>query len=154
MTVDLALLLGDAIDDLWPHARAKRTAVRLSAEPDMLVQADVLLLRRAFANLIGNAIKFNPEGAEVTVEISEVAKYWQVAVVDQGIGIPPDQISSLFKEFVRLDGDRDRPGHGLGLAIVKSVIDSLGGQIRVESQQGVGTTFTVLLPKLNALNAN
>ncbi|MBW0446224.1 CHASE2 domain-containing protein [bacterium M00.F.Ca.ET.228.01.1.1] len=154
VTLDLALLLGDAIDDLWPHARTKRTTVRLDAAPGMLVLADVSLLRRAFANLISNAIKFGPEKATVEVVTGEEGKYWQVVVIDHGIGIPSDHIPKLFKEFVRLGEDRERPGHGLGLAFVKSVVDTLGGQIHVRSCPEDGTSFTVLIPKAPSADAS
>jgi signal transduction histidine kinase len=145
--IDLALLVGDAVDDVWPHARAKHTTVRLAAEPGMIVLADALLLRRAFANLIGNAIKFSPDGATVTVEAAELPAAWKVSVIDKGVGISEVRIQELFKEFVRLDADPSRPGHGLGLAFVKSVIESLGGEVSVQSGVTIGSTFSVVLPK-------
>ncbi|MGH8778748.1 CHASE2 domain-containing protein [Paraburkholderia sp.] len=146
-TVDLAFLLHDTIDDFWPHASAKRTRVDLIAEPGILIDADAPMLRRAFGNLIDNAIKFGPEDATVTVNASECEQYQTVAIADQGIGIPADQIPNLFTEFTRIDAHNDRPGHGLGLAFVKSVIDALGGKIHVESRVGQGSVFTLLLPK-------
>ncbi|CAM2191914.1 histidine kinase [Paraburkholderia kururiensis] len=150
-TVDLALLLGDAVDDLWPQASAKHTAVRLTAEPGMLVVADAPLLRRAFANLIDNAIKFGPPGATVRVAAGEREGRWAVTVSDTGRGIPADQIPNLFTEFFRLPSDHPAPGHGLGLAFVKHVIDTLGGLIHVESDVGHGSVFTLLLPKKSGL---
>ncbi|WP_156125799.1 CHASE2 domain-containing protein [Paraburkholderia kururiensis] len=146
-TVDLALLLGDAVDDLWPQASAKHTAVRLTAEPGMLVVADAPLLRRAFANLIDNAIKFGPPGATVRVAAGEREGRWAVTIADTGRGIPADQIPNLFTEFFRLPSDRPAPGHGLGLAFVKHVVDTLGGQIHVESDVGHGSVFTLVLPQ-------
>lgn len=146
-TVDLALLLGDAVDDLWPQASAKHTAVRLNAEPGMLVMADAPLLRRAFANLIDNAVKFGPPGATVRVAAGEREGRWAVTIADNGPGIPADQIPNLFTEFFRLPSEHPAPGHGLGLAFVKHVIDTLGGQIHVESDVGHGSVFTLLLPK-------
>jgi signal transduction histidine kinase len=74
-------------------------------------------------------------------------QYQTVAIADQGIGIPADQIPNLFTEFTRIDAHSDRPGHGLGLAFVKGVIDALGGKIHVESRVGQGSVFTLLLPK-------
>ncbi|MFM0491745.1 CHASE2 domain-containing protein [Paraburkholderia graminis] len=146
-TVDLALLLGDAVDDLWPQASAKQTSVHLAAEPGMLVVADAPLLRRAFANLIDNAIKFSPPRATVRVAAGERGERWAVTVADTGSGIPADQIPNLFTEFFRLPSDHPAPGHGLGLAFVKHVIDTLGGHIDVESEVGHGSLFTLLLPK-------
>ncbi|CAB3810914.1 CHASE2 domain-containing protein [Paraburkholderia fynbosensis] len=148
--VDLAPLLGDAVDDLWAHASAKRTAVRLIAEPGMLVVADALLLRRGFANLIDNAIRYSPEGATVTVAADESEGRWRVRVTDTGIGIPANQLPNLYTEFFRIDPSGARPGHGLGLAFVKQMIDALGGEIRVESTVGRGSVFTLLLPQSTA----
>lgn len=151
-TVDLAFLLHDTIDDFWPHASAKRTRVDLIAEPGILIDADAQMLRRAVGNLIDNAIKFGPEDATVTVNASACEQYQTVAIADQGIGIPADQIPNLFTEFTRIDAHDDRPGHGLGLAFVKSVIDALGGKIHVESRVGQGSVFTLLLPKPSTAN--
>jgi signal transduction histidine kinase len=143
---DVALLLGDAVDDTWFQAREKQTEVRLSAEPGMTVSADVRLLRRAFANLIGNAIKYSPQCATVEIVVEDMETNWKIAVIDYGIGISPDHVPHLFGEFVRLGDDNARPGHGLGLAFVKSVVDALGGHIDVHCRDD-GTTFAVLLPK-------
>ncbi|MEQ5839410.1 CHASE2 and HATPase_c domain-containing protein [Paraburkholderia acidicola] len=151
-TVDLAFLLHDTIDDFWPHATAKRTRVDLIAEPGILIDADAQMLRRAVGNLIDNAIKFGPENATVTVNACACERYQTVAIADQGIGIPADQIPNLFTEFTRIDAHSDRPGHGLGLAFVKSVIDALGGKILVESRVGQGSIFTLLLPKQSTAN--
>ncbi|HEF5873642.1 TPA: CHASE2 domain-containing protein [Burkholderia cenocepacia] len=145
--VDLVPLLGDAADDLWAHASAKRITIRLNAEPGMLVVADALLLRRAFANLIDNAIRFSPEGATVAVAADESGDRWRVTVADTGVGIPQHQLPNLFTEFFRIDASGASAGHGLGLAFVKQVIDALGGEIRVDSAVGRGSVFTLLLPR-------
>jgi signal transduction histidine kinase len=76
---------------------------------------------------------------------------WVVTISDTGRGIPADQIPNLFTEFFRLPSDHPAPGHGLGLAFVKHVIDTLGGQIHVESDAGHGSVFTLLLPKKSGL---
>ncbi|MCA7926637.1 CHASE2 and HATPase_c domain-containing protein [Burkholderia cenocepacia] len=148
--VDLAPLLGDAADDLWAHASAKRIGIRLIAEPGMLVVADALLLRRAFANLIDNAIRFSPEGATVTVTAGESDTRWRVSVADTGVGIPEHQLPNLFTEFFRIDASGATAGHGLGLAFVKQVVDALGGEIHVDSAVGHGSVFTLLLPRHTA----
>ncbi|KWH01885.1 histidine kinase [Burkholderia territorii] len=145
--VDIVPLLGDATDDLWAHASAKRIKIRLIAEPGMLIIADALLLRRAFVNLIDNAIRFSPEGATVTVAADESEERWRVTVADTGIGIPDRQLPDLFTEFFRVDASGATAGHGLGLAFVKQVVDALGGEIRVESAIGRGSVFTLLLPR-------
>ncbi|KVD47977.1 histidine kinase [Burkholderia sp. ABCPW 11] len=148
--VDLAPLLADATDDMWAHASAKRIKIRLIAEPGMLVIADALLLRRAFANLIDNAIRFSPEGSTVTVAAGESDERWHVTVADTGVGIPEHQLPNLFTEFFRVDASGATAGHGLGLAFVKQVVDALGGEIRVDSAVGRGSVFTLLLRRNTA----
>jgi signal transduction histidine kinase len=145
--VDPALVLGDAIDDLLPQASEKSTVVNLIAEPGQSTVADVQLLRRAFANLIGNAIKFSPESSSIDVHLSETERHVKISVTDHGIGISEHDIGKLFREFTQLDGRSSRSGHGLGLAFVKTVVDSLGGRLLVQSKLGEGATFLMFLPK-------
>lgn len=148
--IDPALVLGDAVDDLWPQASSRSMAVNLAAEPGTSVIADVQLLRRAFSNLIGNAIKFSPKFSTVDVRLAQTDRHLQISVTDRGIGIPAHKSQNLFSEFSRLDEGDPRAGHGLGLAFVKTVIDSLGGKIEVNSAIGQGTTFIVFLPKVES----
>ncbi|MGU7811728.1 ATP-binding protein [Burkholderia sp. AW49-1] len=145
--VDPALVLGDAVDDLLPQASARSTVVNLVAEPGLSTIADVQLLRRAFVNLIGNAIKFGREASTVDVELSATEQHVKIAVTDYGMGISDQDREKLFQEFTQLDGSSSLSGHGLGLAFVKTVVDSLGGKLQVRSKLGEGTTFFMFLSK-------
>ncbi|HDR8962798.1 TPA: HAMP domain-containing histidine kinase [Burkholderia vietnamiensis] len=145
--VDPALVLGDAVDDLLPQASARSTTVNLMAEPGLSTIADVQLLRRAFVNLIGNAIKFGREASTVDVELSATERHVKIAVTDYGIGISEQDREKLFREFTQLDGHAGSSGHGLGLAFVKTVVDSLGGKLQVRSTLGEGTTFFMFLSR-------
>ncbi|WP_244140703.1 HAMP domain-containing sensor histidine kinase [Burkholderia sp. BCC1047] len=145
--VDPALVLGDAVDDLLPQASAKFTTVNLTAEPGLSTLADVQLLRRAFVNLIGNAIKFGREASTVDVELSATDRHVKIAVTDYGTGISEQDQEKLFREFTQLDGNASMSGHGLGLAFVKTVVDSLGGKLQVRSKLGEGTTFLMFLSR-------
>ncbi|WP_175715257.1 ATP-binding protein [Burkholderia ambifaria] len=145
--VDPALVLGDAVDDLLPQASAKSTIVNLMAEPGLSTIADVQLLRRAFVNLIGNAIKFGREASTVDVELSATERHVKIAVTDYGAGISERDQEKLFREFTQLDGTSPLSGHGLGLAFVKTVVDSLGGKLQVQSKLGEGTTFLMFLSR-------
>jgi len=147
--VDPALVLGDAIDDLCSLLSARSTTVNLIAEPGKSTMADVALLRRAFANLIGNAIKFSPQSSTVNVHLAETEQHLKISVIDHGIGISEQQRKTLFREFTQLDSRSSRAGHGLGLAFVKTVVDSLGGKLMVQSKLGEGATFMVFLPKVD-----
>lgn len=145
--VDPALVLGDAVDDLMPQASARSTTVNLMAEPGLSTIADVQLLRRAFVNLIGNAIKFGREASAVDVQLSATERHVKIAVTDYGIGISDRDQEKLFQEFTQLDGSSSLSGHGLGLAFVKTVVDSLGGKLQVHSTLGQGTTFLMILSR-------
>jgi signal transduction histidine kinase len=146
-TLDLAALLADAIDDLWMHARAKHIRVLLLADPGSMVGADANLLRRTFTNLIGNAIKFSPEGSAVVVKIIPAPNAWRVSIADNGPGISEEDCRQLFSEFARFGTDRRDRGHGLGLAFVKTAVQALGGHVSVKSVVGAGSEFIVLLPE-------
>jgi signal transduction histidine kinase len=99
------------------------------------------------ANLVDNAIKFSPEGATVTVEARRAGTAVEVRVVDEGIGVPPDERERIFRKFHRPEGSgRDRPGTGLGLFIARGLVGAMGGRIWVDSAEGRGSSFAFELP--------
>jgi signal transduction histidine kinase len=107
---------------------------------------DESLLRHIFGNLLTNAIKYSPEGGTVRFEMIAQADSVLFQIQDQGIGIPLKDHQRLFKPFHRASNVDRIPGNGLGLAIVHKCVEVHQGQISVQSQEGVGTTFTVTLP--------
>jgi signal transduction histidine kinase len=113
---------------------------------------DAARLERALANLVGNAVKYSAaRRAAVTVTISrqqDTRGEWAVVEVqDRGIGIPAADLPHIFERFHRATNVSDRlPGTGLGLAGAREVVEQHGGEIRVQSQEGQGSTFTVRLP--------
>jgi len=115
------------------------------------VHADRNRTHEVLVNLIGNALKFTPEGGTVTVSCEDIGSAIATSVTDTGIGIKPENIHYLFKKFGRIDtSDRLQtqvPGTGLGLYICKKIIELSGGKITVESTIGKGTTFMFTLPK-------
>jgi len=123
--------------------------------PQPTVAADVPKLRQILYNLISNAVKFSPKGAEVEVRTRAVpaaeshlgVESYEVAVVDHGIGMSEEDHEVIFQEFRQLHASGERPaGTGLGLAIVKRFVAAFEGSIHVQSAPGEGCTFTVLLP--------
>jgi signal transduction histidine kinase len=103
-------------------------------------------LRRALWNLVSNAIKFTPQGGRIMVSTRMNKKNISVKVADTGAGIPREELSGLFTEYRRLKGAANTEGSGLGLFIVKTIVEAHDGTVTVESEEGVGTTFTVVLP--------
>jgi two-component system sensor histidine kinase KdpD len=119
--------------------------VRLAIAPDLpLVRADATQLRRAFANLIENALHYGQD-EPVSVRARVSGGRILMRVVDQGPGIPVAEQERIFAPFYRAPG-ADGQGSGLGLAIVRGLVEANGGQVRVESLPGQGTSFVVELP--------
>lgn len=110
------------------------------------LRGDRRRLQRALANLIDNALKYTPAGGHVEVVLSCDAERIKIAVRDTGPGIPPDEQQHLFERFYRGDRSRHLAGNGLGLSLARAVAHAHGGEIRVESSPGVGSTFTLSLP--------
>ena len=105
-------------------------------------------LQQILINLIGNAIKFTKEGSVHVSLQSPDAGHWIIQITDTGIGVPNEAHSSIFEPFKQADNaiTRENRGIGLGLSITKQLVELMGGRIVLESQVGVGSTFTVLLP--------
>ncbi|MDV2683296.1 ATP-binding protein [Alkalihalophilus lindianensis] len=103
---------------------------------------------QVLTNLISNAIKFSPEGGLIKIILQAVDKQLLISITDQGLGIPDEEMSNLFRKFYRIDNtDRKKiGGTGLGLPICKEIIEAHNGMIRVESKVGQGSTFTIELP--------
>jgi len=147
--VDVATVMRDAVSTVMPLARKK--GLRLTWQPAPLprVQADREKLRQCLINLVNNAVKFTPPGGAVTVEARALpGERVALAVADTGIGIPTSHLPRVFDVFYQVDGSSTREfgGAGLGLAIVKSYVEAHGGEVAVESSEGQGTTFTLVLP--------
>jgi two-component system phosphate regulon sensor histidine kinase PhoR len=131
------------------HARTK--GIRLIADcPETLpkVLADQGQLEQVLLNLLDNAIKYTPDGGDVTIQARSQGERVLVSVSDTGIGIPSKDLPRIFERFYRVDEGRSREqgGTGLGLAIVKHIVQLHGGEINVVSEAGKGSTFTVQLP--------
>jgi signal transduction histidine kinase len=102
-------------------------------------------LVQVLSNLLGNAIKFTPEGGNVRVHVSRTGDQVVASVADTGIGIKPTDLPHVFERFWRADGSSTK-GAGLGLSIAHGIIEAHGGKIWAESKLGVGTTMTFSLP--------
>jgi len=108
---------------------------------------------RVVGNLVDNAIKYTPDGGSVAVQVLSAVSDGRLSVgiqvSDTGIGIAPAHQDRIFERFYRADPSRTIPGTGLGLAIVREIVEVHGGEMRVESAPGEGSTFTVMLPGID-----
>ena len=126
-------------------------SLHLETRPGLpLADADPIRVEQVLANLIDNAIKYSPHGGAIKVRISaDPDGMLSLSVADHGMGIPPEHLEHLFERFYRVEsGGRSVRGVGLGLYICRSLVESHGGRIWVDSQPGLGSTFTFTLPAL------
>lgn len=152
--LDLKQFCQEIVEDLQLSSLGDRTTIDFVLKPgkegdtrlDDLVLMDKKLLRYILNNLLYNAIKYSPSGGEIYFELSCTESQAVFTITDSGIGIPPEDVPRLFQTFHRCTNVGSIPGTGLGLAMVKRSVDLHGGEVDVESEVGVGTTFTVKLP--------
>jgi len=147
--VDVGQVLRDAVATVLPLARKKGVKVVWEPSPLPRIHCDRDKVRQCIVNLVNNAVKFTPAGGQVTVDARPLpGERVALQVADTGIGIAPDHLARVFDVFYQVDGSstREYGGAGLGLAIVKSYVEAHGGEIKVESAPGKGSTFTVVLP--------
>jgi signal transduction histidine kinase len=128
---------------------ARGITLDVRSSGDVVVMGDAFRLRQVMDNFVSNAIKYNIDGGSVVVTVTDVGANARVTVRDTGRGMRPDEQERLFERFYRADSVRQTSIHGtgLGLNIAREIIEEHGGSVAVESEQGVGTTFTVTLPK-------
>ncbi|MBO9604818.1 MAG: HAMP domain-containing protein [Paenibacillaceae bacterium] len=129
-----------------PQWSAKRIRMDLRLPAAINITADADQLRQVWMNLIGNSMKFTPEGGRIAVRLTEERGVLTVAVSDTGPGIAAEERDRIFERFYKTDRSRSGGGSGLGLAIVKKIVVLHHGDIEVRSEAGQGTTMTVTLP--------
>jgi two-component system, OmpR family, sensor histidine kinase SenX3 len=146
--VDVADATAEAVDRARLVAAARNIELATALDDDARVFGDTELLITAISNLIGNAVAYSNEGTRVAISARQFEGIVEVAVSDQGQGIPEAEQQRIFERFYRVDPARSRAtgGTGLGLAIVKHICANHGGEVTVWSEEGRGSTFTIRLP--------
>lgn len=145
--------LGDLFSEIkaiiLPQAQSKSIDLEIPNNIDIEVRADKIKIKQIVFNLLSNAIKFTDDNGKISVTVRKVDRdRVEIAVKDAGIGIPEDKIDKIFVPFVQADSSTTRKygGTGLGLSISKKYVEMHGGKIWVESEVGVGSTFTFTIP--------
>jgi two-component system sensor histidine kinase SenX3 len=138
-----------AIDTSAIDAQAKEIKVVPGGDTGLRLNGSQEQVTIAVSNLVANAVAYSREGSSVLVGVKGLESTVEISVTDQGIGIPADEIDRIFERFYRVDPARHRStgGTGLGLSIVKHVAATHGGEVRVWSVEGQGSTFTLTLPR-------
>ena len=146
--ISAAEVVDDAADRARTGAEGKNIHIEISQPADLLIEGNYELLVNAVRNLIDNAINYSPDGTRVGIGVELVDERVEISVADQGIGMSAQDTERVFERFYRVDPARSRitGGTGLGLSIVKHIIATHGGEVRVWSQLGKGSTFTIVLP--------
>ncbi|GAC1384420.1 MAG: ATP-binding protein [Marmoricola sp.] len=118
-------------------------------EPGLAILGNRDQLELAVSNLVANAVTYSPAGSKILITTKSAGEAVEISVTDQGVGIPASELERIFERFYRVDPARHRStgGTGLGLSIVKHVVASHGGDVRVWSVEGQGSTFTLTLPR-------
>jgi two-component system, NarL family, sensor histidine kinase BarA len=155
-SMDVADLVNSAVSSIKPQANKKGVSVETKIPAQLArVIGDKDRLRQVFVNLLTNALKFTPKGGRIGVLVTDIGQQpdvnsigYRVLIEDTGIGIPADQFDKIFASFYQVDSSstREYGGAGLGLSIVKSFVEGHGGVVRVASEMGLGSRFTVILP--------
>ena len=130
-------------EPLWS---SKNIMIHLKLPDAVKINADQDQLNQVWMNLLGNSIKFTPQGGQIQIELTANRNEYAVTITDTGIGIPPEELNHIFVRFYKTDRSRSSKGNGLGLAIVKQIITIHHGTIEVKSTVGKGTAITVTLP--------
>ncbi|MHB9095030.1 MAG: sensor histidine kinase, partial [Eubacteriales bacterium] len=147
--VDITEVIKNTITKLKPALQDKGVnVVEGGTDREIVVQANHDRVEQVMSNLLDNAVRYSPAGGNITVSVVEHLGMVEVTVVDEGEGIPAEELSLIWERFYKVDKARSREtgGTGLGLAIVRQIIESLGGEVKAASEVGRGTKIGFLLP--------
>lgn len=147
---DLARMLNEVVSKVQPQAEEKQQTLEV-AFPEKLPEPelDKDKIAAVLVNLLGNAVKYTPEGGRVTFRVNVTDQQIEISIEDTGVGIAEEELPKVFDKFFRSQDPRvqEQTGTGLGLALAQEVVRLHGGQLTVESELNKGSTFSVLLPK-------
>lgn len=147
--VNMSKLVNRVIDEFLPTFEERKQTVQVIIAAGVFLRADSSYLKMAIENLLSNAAKYTDRGGHITVALENKERSVVLKVKDTGVGISAAQEVKLFRKFSRIDNplSSEAGGSGIGLYLLKQIIDLHGGEVRVKSKEGEGTTFTVRLPK-------
>ena len=143
---DITDVISASIEHLGDALNAHALSVHIPADVS-LVQIDAVLMERVVTNLLENATKYSPKGSAISLQVAEGERELQLIVQDQGCGIPPQKLDSMFDMFERGSKESNIQGFGLGLSICKVIVQAHGGQISASNRPSGGAELTVCLPK-------
>src|SRR2546426_11399277 len=145
--MDLNAVIGDVADRVRPNAPNHTLTLDLQSDLPSL-QADRDRMTQVASNLLNNAVKYSPTGGVITVTTRADGPSIRLLVRDEGLGIPPEALETIFEQYSRVESEamRNIQGTGLGLPIVRQIVELHGGKVWAESELGKGSVFNVTLP--------
>ncbi len=148
-TVSINDVITESLKSYRPIAESKNVELIVGKDLGAQVHTDSEATLTIVNNLIGNAIHYTPSGGRVTVSCREHGKSWALVVADTGVGIPAEEQQRIFERFYRVEKNRGSAsgGTGIGLSMVKNLATTMGGEVKVSSKPGEGSTFEVCLPR-------
>jgi len=153
--IDIVYLTSSIIESISVYANQKGLSLQfIPSFQSKIIAVDEEKYERIFLNLISNAIKFTPKGKAILVKIAKINNHILLEVIDEGVGIPKDKLKIIFQRFKQVENilTRTSEGTGIGLYLVKSLVKLLDWEISVVSQEGVGSSFRVLIPDRTVTN--
>lgn len=152
VNLNLFEVINDTVKFFKPYAEIKNIDLQFNSnEKEILVTLDKDKIEKISNNVLSNAIKFTPEGGSVHLNINVLPNFVEIKVIDTGIGIPKSQLGKIFDRFYQVDSKvtREFGGTGVGLSLTKELVELHKGKILVESEEGIGSEFTLLFPVEN-----
>lgn len=145
---DPARLIQQCTTEILPLAESRHITIKEDIGDIQAVRLDTERILQVLRNLVGNAVKFSPEGGRINLAVRALNDGIEITVSDSGPGIPAEHVEGIFGRFQQLPLETNEgiKGTGLGLAIVKHIVEAHGGKVWVESEAGQGSTFFVFLP--------
>ncbi len=152
--INFSAIIKDTVTIVKELANKSDIELKLNVSDDLFLTGDEARLKQVILNLLFNAISYSKDHSQIVVSAKKKQPWVELAIKDNGIGIPDDVIDRIFERFYRVDQARSREtgGTGLGLAIVKHIVEAHAGSIEVESKVGVGSTFKILIPITHGLS--
>ena len=145
--LDLNDIILGVVDIFEMIATTKKIKLQFTpAANPLMVRADNDMLKTVVRNFLSNAIKFSPEASVIEILLSEEGDFAKVSVRDHGVGIAPERLANIFHKGETTYGTSGEEGSGLGLQLCADFARKIGGDVKVESQEGAGSTFSVLVP--------
>ncbi len=146
-------IINESIEHLKLFYESKNQIIKFRAEEKAHIYADKTKIKQVFVNIISNAIKYTPEEGRITITLKKDSGYAVISIIDDGIGIPKQDVGRVFERFYRVDKGRSRQqgGTGLGLSIAQDIVHAHDGEIKAKSQLGKGSEFIIKLPLVQTI---